>query len=546
MADIPKVPKTPEEIRAAVEARKRDERVAMPPEQEESPAPLSLDFIRNCYNTNNVGEGRLFVALNRSHHRFNVEIKEWLVFRNHFWEIDHLGAAASSAIDKVLLEFARYYEEQLASEIEELRRQKQDARANRLYKEYQGRISRLQSTKGRADVIGIVLKDASIHCVNSDFDQDPWLLPVINGVVDLRTGRHRPGKPDDFCSVHAPTEWLSLDAPCPEWDRFLSQILDGDAEMVAYLKRVLGLAIIGQQMEPDFYLLYGKHGRNGKTTLLETLAKVLGPDLTAAIPIEFFLRQRYNSKGDGPSPNLATMHGKRIVWAVEPDENRSYDVGVIKSLTGGDSVTTRELHKNNFTFTPQLTLFLLSNHLPHASASDGAFWERMRPIDFALSFVIREEKRDQNGTPIPPKLATHQRIADPHLCHKLAREASGILASLVRGCLAWLERGSTAPPPQVLKFLRDYRTGEDILLAFVEENCVEDLTNPAISAPLADLYHRYKEWWEEGNPTKPISKRRFCALLEERFKKFKNNNICFRGVMLDLKKIAGGVDGSSP
>ncbi len=529
------------EIKAAVARRRKEERVAMPqPKTLKAREALSLDFIGACYDTNNVGEARLYVALNRDNHRFDVNAGEWLFFKEHFWDVDPLGAEAFSAISAVVAEFERYYEAVLLPKIEYLQEKDHPKPAEVLNKEYKNRIKRLLSAGGRADVISTVLKETAIHCTSDQFNQNGWLLPVNNGVIDLRTGHIRDGSPDDFCSVHAPVDWDGIDSPAPTWEAFLFDIFAGNLDMINYIKRILGMAIVGQQLEPDFFLLYGKHGRNGKTTLLETIARVLGPELTGAIPVEFFLRQGFGgSRSDQASPTLVSMQGKRIVWGVEPDDNRDYAVGTLKAITGGDSITARQLHEKNITFTPSLTLFLLSNHLPHASANDGAFWERMRPLELTLSFVIRQKKIDEEGNETARPLQEFQRHADTALRDKLAAEHPGILASLVRYCLDWQAAGSTSPPAEVIKFLEQYRDSEDILQSFLDENCFVDIDNPNCNSPLSALYNRYKVWWADNNPSRPISNRRFSALLEDKFEKYKNSTAHFRGLMLDTGKIVG-------
>ena len=50
----------------------------------------------------------------------------------------------------------------------------------------------------------------------------------------------------------------------------------------------------------------------------------------------------------------------------------------VKWLTGNDTITGRNPHdRYEVSFKPSHTLFLLTNHKPHAPADDFAFWERM-------------------------------------------------------------------------------------------------------------------------------------------------------------------------
>src|SRR5439155_6360504 len=53
------------------------------------------------------------------------------------------------------------------------------------------------------------------------FDPDPWLLGVQNGVVDLRTGKFREGRREDFITKSTECEFHPK-AECPAWFAFLN------------------------------------------------------------------------------------------------------------------------------------------------------------------------------------------------------------------------------------------------------------------------------------------------------------------------------------
>ncbi len=75
----------------------------------------------------------------------------------------------------------------------------------------------------------------------------------------------------------------------------------------------------------------------------------------------------------------------------------------------------------------------MTNYKPHADARDQAFWSRACLIEFGVRFVAHPR-------------ASNERQADPHLKEKLKQERSGILAWLIRGCLAWQQQGLAIPP----------------------------------------------------------------------------------------------------
>ena len=108
-----------------------------------------------------------------------------------------------------------------------------------------------------------------------EFDADPYLLGVANGVVDLHTGEFRKARPGDLLRRTCNVEWQGIDTACPVWDAFVQEIVGEDADVAAFLQRVFGYALTGLSCEPLFVVLAGE-GRNGKTVMVETLGKVCG------------------------------------------------------------------------------------------------------------------------------------------------------------------------------------------------------------------------------------------------------------------------------
>jgi putative DNA primase/helicase len=84
--------------------------------------------------------------------------------------------------------------------------------------------------------------DRKLAATIDQWDADPWLLNTPDGVVDLRTGKLRPHKPDDYMTK---ITVVGPSGDCPLFLRFMNRIMGGDQEMVAYLQRVLGYALTG-------------------------------------------------------------------------------------------------------------------------------------------------------------------------------------------------------------------------------------------------------------------------------------------------------------
>jgi len=70
---------------------------------------------------------------------------------------------------------------------------------------------------------------------------------------------------------------------------------------------------------------------------------------------------------------------------------------------------------------------------------------------------------------------------------KLQKEASGILAWLIRGCLQWRQYGLN-PPSIVLQATREYKLEEDDLSRFIHD-CCDRRSNANVQA--GKLYEAY-------------------------------------------------------
>ena len=507
----------------------------------ESKTP-DMGFIRKCFLNNEIGDSLLYNSVHRDHHVYNVISDRWMTYVGPHWEIDHhkrsLRDVESVAEQYLpLLEDIEVRLDQIASDKEAAGERK--ALINQR-KAIVARLDKLRSHTGRLAVLKCAVSNAEPLTVHPDsLDTHPWLLPVKNGVVDLRTGEFRPGRPDDYFTMSAPTEWKGLDEPAPNFFAWLESVFDfiepihreKKWDVIDFLLRVLGYAITGLNTERVFVVLHGDHGQNGKGTLLEILYHVLG-ELAGVVQTEMLMATKFAKGADGPSPAVMSLKGLRLAWASETDDGQSFANGKLKLYSGGDPLVGRKPNdRDNTRWIPTHTLFLLCNNLPHAPAHDSAFWERIKVIEFPLSFVKRPKRHDEEGNELPPDLEKHQRLVDPGLMEKLKAESSGILAALVRGCLEWQRQGLN-PPRKIVEDSLKYRRQEDDIQDFIDQCCRVDPADPDCKTTAKELYGRYRIWWEEVATTKPMGIKKWGNLMSQKFEKHKASSIVYLGVAI--------------
>lgn len=320
----------------------------------------------------------------------------------------------------------------------------------------------------------------------TEFDADPMLLGVQNGVLDLRSASLLPVSPDILvtkrCNVtYDPT------ARCPLFMEFLKEI-QPDPENRGFLKRFMGYCLTGSVGEGLFAFFYG-HGANGKTVYIETFAWVLG-DYARKIPTEMLMQHQRSPQG--PSPDIVGLKGMRMIYANETEEGRRLDDARIKDMTGGDSLTGRVPYaKENVTFDPTFKLFIVGNHKPDVHDNSEGMWRR--PVMVHFDQTIPPERRDRK------------------LIEKLKLEGPGILNWALEGLREWQEKGLEVPQ-KIRAATAAYREEQDVLGEWMAECCK---TGPGCSVSKSDLYFNYKSWCEE-NGHRPMAQTKLTRRLKER------------------------------
>jgi len=190
--------------------------------------------------------------------------------------------------------------------------------------------------------------DQPLAITGEEMDNKPMLFPCANGVIDLETGKCKPGQPSDYLSMSSPVEWRGIDEPAPLWEKTLREIFNcdrtgDDQSVIEYLQRLFGYAMTGLVQEKVFPVLYGKTGWNGRSLIVETISYIMG-DFAGSIPAEMLLSQRISKSASGPSPDIMSLKGLRMAFASEIDEGQRFSAAKIKWLTGKDELTGRNPH----------------------------------------------------------------------------------------------------------------------------------------------------------------------------------------------------------
>lgn len=326
-----------------------------------------------------------------------------------------------------------------------------------------------------------ITESKPMFAVGDVFDKHPFLLGVANGVLDLSTGELLDDPGPAYISRRCGVAF-DPGAKAPRWERFLDEIMCGDPELVAYLRRCVGYWLTGSCREQKFWLLHGARGQNGKGTFLNTVQKLLGPASGAFGP-DLICRREGQAKWD-----LGRLEGLRLVYVNEAPPSGSLSVETVKNIVSEDKISGENKHQAPRDFSPSHKVVWALNDLPELP-SDPALFRRVRLIPFDFHAVQPDE----------------------NLAATLEAELPGILAWAVEGCREWLDGGLRCPEKVVAR-VKALEEEADTVGEWVRTAC--ELGAEFCESRKA-LHEAFSGWArQEGKPE--ISARAFFADLEKK------------------------------
>jgi putative DNA primase/helicase len=347
---------------------------------------------------------------------------------------------------------------------------------------------RMESTAGINAMIEQLKDLPGIRCSIHDFDAHPLWLNTWTCTLNLGTGETWPHNPDDLFTK-VTNAGFDLAAPCPAFMAFLEEVVP-DPETRAFLARAIGYCLSDLTAEQCMFFLYGL-GRNGKTTFLNIIRKMLGDYATTTAASTLMVKRH----GDERRNDIAVLKGARMVTATEAEDGQHMAEALIKEVTGGDPVTCRLLYAELFTFSPTFKIWLAANHKPVIKGQDLGIWRRIHLIPFEQTIAADKVDKD--------------------LPAKLEQELDGILAWAYRGWLDYREIG-LAPPREVVAGTAAYKLEMDPLADFLTEACWSGSAGAGMSCLNGALYSAYRDWARDNGVMHPMTHKKFSQQMKER------------------------------
>lgn len=433
-----------------------------------------------AYTFDDMGNAERFVDLFGENVRYCYTEKKWYFYNSMRWSVDNLG---------VILRMADKCVEAMKAEAK-LYLQADEESGGDMAKAFEKHMKSSRSNKSKKAMLNEI--EHHLPILPIQMDRYKMALNTPSGIINLKNGDVKAHNPEYYFTKITSVDCADA-ADCPRWLAFLDDIFAGDKDLIRYIQKAVGYSLTGSTAEQCAFFLYGT-GRNGKSTFIDVIRDVFG-DYAANIQPETIMVK--SSQSNAINSDIARLKGARLVTSVEPNEGVRLNEGLLKQLTGDDTVTARKLYSEEFEFKPEFKLWMATNHKPIIRGTDTGIWRRIHMIPFNVQ--IPEDKVDKN------------------LTHKLKAEMTGIFKWCIDGCLMW-QREGLQMPAAVLKSVREYRREMDVISAFIEDKCTLEGTVQA-----STLYAAYVSWADSNNEY-CMSNTKFSTEIAKRFEKIKGRN----------------------
>ncbi|HAT4133124.1 DNA primase [Clostridium perfringens] len=315
-----------------------------------------------------------------------------------------------------------------------------------------------------------------------DFNRNPYLVNVRNGLLDIRDMSFKEHTPSYLSTVQLNVEY-NPQVDCPQFKKFLNEVLD--CKLIPLVQEIVGYLLTTNTASQKAFVFWGP-ARTGKSTLLWVVEYLLlGKKNVSNIPWQEI----------GDKFKTAELLGKLAnVFSDLPSKSID-DTGIFKVVTGEDYLMAEKKNKNPFKFKPFARLVFSCNELPR-------------------NYVDRTEGFYRRLIIVPFNRQIDKSKIDKALKYKFQREKEGILNWALEGLKRLYENNFEFSENELTDGVKkEYKRENNNVISFVEECCELD---GLFSCSRIELYESYKEFCVEAG-LKALSQIKFNKELEGNF-----------------------------
>ena len=317
------------------------------------------------------------------------------------------------------------------------------------------------------------------------FDADTNLRNTINGVLNIHTKEITPHSADYLSITQLPVKY-DPQATCPKIEKFLKDVLRSE-EDIKFMLQLIGYCLLNDCRYQVSIMLYGNSGANGKGTLLDLITAFLGADNCSHRSLQSIDTNRFA---------VADLFAKMANTYADLKSTKLSETGNYKMLVAGDWITGEFKNKNAFKFRNKAKLWFSANEIPESDDKTDAYYRRWLIFHLDKRFIQGKENVNQLAELTTPA------------------ELSGLLNLALDG-LRDLSAEGGFHYKTIEDIRRDYEIHTNDVNAFLEEECLVDITDQSYSTLATDVYAAYVNFCV-SRKTRPIDMNPFGKKLSDK------------------------------
>lgn len=315
-------------------------------------------------------------------------------------------------------------------------------------------------------------------------DSKKHLIGFEDGVLDVNLLELRAGIPSDMISLSTSTYFNQTitEENQDMLNRLLNTIFPIE-DIKYYMLRYIGSFLEAGNKDKIFSLWSGL-GDNGKSIMVRLVELAFG-EYAVKLPTSLLMGKRTQSAS--ATPELALVENKLISIIQEPDDQEKMNLGLMKELTGNDTIYIREMYEKGKNIEVRSKVILIANKIPQLNTTDRATWSRIKVVPFLSTFVDDDKQLDE-------KRYIYKK--DPNLINKLKVLVPAFFRLIIEEYKNYKIIGLDEPEI-ITKYTNELKELNDTLRQFLDGNTKEQ--KDAIVS-VKELYECYKLWFKETYP----------------------------------------------
>lgn len=328
-----------------------------------------------------------------------------------------------------------------------------------------------------------VIFDLKMRAKYKPLTSSRYLIPVGNGVFNLKTKELEPFTPDYVFTtkietdyVHNPVHPVMQDG----WnvESWIDSIADNDSEVATTLWQVISASLNGNYSRKKSIWLVGD-GNNGKGTYQDLIRNIVGKDNVSTLKINQFQERFSLSMLEGKTVNI----GDDVPAGVYIDDSSNFN-----SVVTGDPVNIEQKMKPMYSRDFNMTVIFSTNGMPKIHNKTGGTYRRILIVPFNAKFDVSSDNRA-----IKEDYIKRRELLE-YVLHKAIH----------------MDFESFTEPKASKEALKDYIAENDPVADFKESFFdMYEWTR----VPTTFIYNYYKEFCEE-NTYRPLSQIKFTKQFE--------------------------------